>query len=118
YAVALLLQIGEEIDDFRQWEGHRRVIHVLLPNKVYLPVPPFYGRQPISDGGRKTFAVGGLMFAQEEIQLIDTVNRAILRNLRSTHTGKSRIEVYSVNDLVADSPRWNFTRPSHDERRT
>jgi hypothetical protein len=49
-----------------------------------------------------------LVFAQEEIQLIDTVNRAILRNLRSTHTGKGRIEVYNVNYLVADSARWNF----------
>jgi hypothetical protein len=88
--VALLLQIGEEIDDFQQWEGQRRVIHVFLPDKVYLPVSPFDSRQPISDVGRKSFAVGVLVFAQEEIQLIDTVNRVILRNLRSTHTGKGR----------------------------
>jgi hypothetical protein len=57
----------------------------------------------VSDVDRKSFAVGVLLFAQEEIQLIDTVNRAILRNLRSTHTGKGRIEVYNVNDLIADS---------------
>ena len=44
--------------------------------------------------------------------MIDSINRAILRNLRSTHTGKGWIEVYNVNDLVADSARWNFSRPS------
>ena len=71
YAVPLLLQIGEEIDDFRQWEGHRRVIHIFLPDKVYLPVSPFDSKQPISDVGRKSFAVGVLDFAQEEIQMID-----------------------------------------------
>ena len=113
-----LLKVGKEIDDFRQWEGQRRVIHVLLPDKVYLPVSPFDGRQPISDVGRKSFAVGVFLFAQQEIRLIDTVNRAILRNLRFTHTGKGRIEVYDVNDLVADSARWNLTWPSDNERRT
>src|SRR5262249_40781834 len=80
-SVGLLLQIGEEVDDLRQWEGQRRVIHVLLPDEVYLPVPPFDGRQPISDVGRKSFAVRVLVFAKEELQLIDTVNRTILRNL-------------------------------------
>ena len=59
-----------------------------------------------------------LLFAQEEIQLIDTVNRAILRNLRSAHTGNGRIEIYNVNDLIADSARWNFTRPSDNEGRS
>src|SRR5262249_48193210 len=94
-SVALLLQIGEEIDDSRQWESQRRVIHVLLPDKVHLPVSPFDSRQAIGDVGRKSFAVGVLLFAEEEIQLIDTVYRAIRRNLRSTHMGKGWIEVYN-----------------------
>src|SRR5215813_9876314 len=99
-SVALLLEIGEEIDDFRQWQGQRRVVHVLLPDEVDLPVSPLDRRQPIGDIGRKTFAVGVLDLAQEEVQLIDTVDRAIPRNLRSAHTGQSREEVHDVNDLV------------------
>jgi hypothetical protein len=117
-SVTLLLQIGEEIDDFRQWEGHRWVIHVFLPDKVHFPVSPFDSRQPITDVSRKPFAVGVLLFAQEEVGLIDTVNRAIVRNFRATRPRKGRIEVYNVNDLVADSARWNFTRPPDNEWRT
>src|SRR5215467_6906385 len=114
----LLLQIGEEINDFRQWKGHRRVIHSFLPDKVNLPISPFDSRQAISDVGGKSFAIGVLLLAQEEIQLIYTVNRAILRNVRSTYSGNGRIKIYNVNDLVVDSARWNFTRPTNNERRT
>src|SRR5262245_54289652 len=117
-SLALFLQIGQEVDHFRQRKDHWRVIHLFLPDKVDLPVSPLDRSQPISDVGRKSFAVGVLLFAQEEVQLIDTVNRAILRNLRSTRTGKGRIEIYNVNDLVADRARWNFTRPADNERRT
>src|SRR5262247_3859240 len=100
-SVALLLQIGEKVDDFWQWEGQRRVIHFNLPDKVDLPVSPLDRRQPISHVGRKTFAVRALLLAQEKLQLIDTVNRAILRNIRSANPREGGIEVCNVNDLVA-----------------
>jgi hypothetical protein len=65
-SVALLLQIREEIDDLRQGEGHWRSYMLFLPDKVHLPVSPFDSRQPISDVGRKSFAVGVLLFTQEK----------------------------------------------------
>src|SRR5262245_48136276 len=101
-SLALLLQISEEIDNLRQWEGQRRVIHVYLPDIVDLPVAPLNSRQPIADVGRKSFAVGVLLFAYEEIQLVNAVDRPILRKIRSTHSSQGWIEVDNVNDLIAD----------------
>ncbi len=88
--VALLLQVGEEVDDFRQREFQRRVVHVLLPDQVRLPVPPLDGGQLVGHVGRESFAIGVLLFAEEEIQLVHAVNRAILRDFRSAHAREGR----------------------------
>ena len=65
--VVLFLQIGEEVDDLRQRVSQRRVIHIILLDKVHLPVPPLDCGQPVSHISRKSFAVGVHLFAEEEI---------------------------------------------------
>src|SRR5829696_518636 len=55
--VALLPQIGEQVDDLRQRKLLRRVVHVLLPDQMRFPVPPFYGRQPVGDVGGKSLTI-------------------------------------------------------------
>ena len=88
--VALLLQVGEEVDDLRQRESLRRVVHVILPDKMRLPVPPLDGGKPVSHVGGESFAVGVLLLAEEEVQLIHAVNRAILRDFCSAHAREGR----------------------------
>ncbi len=73
--------------------------------------------KPVGDVGGKSLTVGGFLFAEEEIQLIHAVNRAILWDFRSPNVREGRVEVYDVNNLVVDTPRWHFARPANDEWR-
>src|SRR3954451_21444342 len=72
--IALLLEIGEQVDDFRQRKLLWRGVHVLLPYQVRLPVPPFDGRQPVSHVGGKSFAARIVLFAEQEIQLVHAID--------------------------------------------
>src|ERR1019366_3201089 len=116
--VALLLQIGKEVDELGQRQSQRWVVHVHLPYKMRFPVPPLDGGQTVSHIGGEAFAVGRLLFAKEEVQLVYSVNCTILRDLCATYAGEGRVHVHAVNDLVVDVAGWHFTRPTNDERRT
>jgi hypothetical protein len=50
--VALLLAVGEQIDNFGQWKLLRGRVHVFLPDKMRFPISPFNRRQPVGDVGR------------------------------------------------------------------
>src|SRR5208337_3289245 len=64
----------------------------------------------------ESFAIGGLLLAEEEIQLVNAINRAILRHFRSAYAGEGRVEVNYVDNLVVDLARRYFARPADDER--
>src|SRR5215831_985283 len=46
--VTLFLHVSEQVDDLRQRQGLGRVIHVLLPDEMRLPVTPLDGRKTVS----------------------------------------------------------------------
>ncbi len=64
-----------------------------LLNQVHFPIPPLDGGQTVSHVGEESFTVGGFLLAEEEIQLVHVISRAILRDLCSAHTGEGRVEV-------------------------
>jgi hypothetical protein len=114
--VVLLPEVREQIDELWRRQRLRRVLHLPLQDQVHFPIPPFDGGQPVGHERRETVAVGILLFAEEEVRLVHAVNRAIFRDLGSADVGKSCIEVYDVNDLVADASSRHLARPSDNER--
>ena len=88
--VALLLQVGEEIDDSGQWEPLRRVDHVILTDQMHFPIPPFDGGQPVGHIGRESFAAGVRLLAEEEVQLVHTVDRPVFWDLGAADPGQRR----------------------------
>ena len=102
--VALLLQVREQVDDLRQRKLLWRGVHVLLPDQMRFPVPPFHSREPVGDVGGEAFAVGSLLLAKEKIRLVDAVDGTILRHLRPGEVREGRVKVDDVNDLLLTRP--------------
>src|SRR5256885_12336409 len=60
--------------------------------------------------------LGLLLLAQEEVQLVDSVDRPVPGDLGSAHARERGVEVRDVDDLVGDRPRGHAAGPADDER--
>src|SRR5215203_2077270 len=114
--IALLFQIGEQVDDLRQWQLLWRRVHVFLPNQMCFPIAPLNGGKPVGNVSGESFTVGGFLFAEEKIQLVHAIDRPIFRNFGSADAREGRIQVDDMNDLVVNATRWHLAWPANDER--
>ena len=98
-----------------QRERLRNIIHTNLLDEVHFPIAPFDGSQSVSDISGKTLAVGIFLFPEEEIQLVNSVDWAIFRNLCSPDMRKRREKVHDMDDLDVDVACRHLAGPSNDE---
>jgi hypothetical protein len=85
---------------------------------VHLPVTPLVPVHVVIVVDDEAFEIGFFLFTCQEIELIDTVDNAIVRNLLAGDSAECRQQVDDMDNLVTDTARGYLARPAHQEGRT
>jgi len=111
-----LFWVGDEIECLRaaKLRGRRPPVSLLVVEN-YLPVPPLDRFQAIRHEDRKTFALGFLGFAEQEITLVHSIDRAILWHGCAGDLRECCVGVDLVDYLVTNTAGRDSTGPADDE---
>ena len=92
--------------------------HAVQLDEVHLPVAPLVRKQLVAIECRKPLTVRFVLLSKQEVELVYTVNDAVLRNLGTGNSRQGRQYIHHVDDLVADLPCRNLAGPAHHGRYT
>src|SRR5271168_1053854 len=68
----------------------------------HLPVTPFHATELVTHVNNDGFAVGLVLFSEEEVGLIDTVGDPVLRNFATSDLRQRWEQINLMNDLIVD----------------
>ena len=114
--VAFFLGVLDQVEQVRRLQVVGAGIGLDLPDKVHLPVAPLGRAQLALDVVHKTFSTGLVLPAPPEIELVQAVDQAVLRQAGAGGLRQGGQQVDHMHHLVGDALRGHLAGPAHDQR--